>query len=88
MGCVVSLLGLIAPRFVIVLLWLFSDWFSSVSENFLLPLLGFIFLPYSFLWYSAVVNWYGGEWGVMQSILMVIAVLMDLGASGDTVRRR
>lgn len=88
MGCLITLAGLVAPRVVIVLLWLFSDWFSSFSDNIVLPILGFIFLPYSFLWYSVVVNWYGGEWGVMQGLIMVLAVLFDLGASGDTVRRR
>lgn len=88
MGCLIVLAGLVAPRVVIVLLWLMTDWFSAFSNQFVLPILGFIFLPYSFLWYSAVLNWYGGEWGLMQSLIMVVAVLCDLGASGDSLRRR
>jgi len=88
MGCIVMLAGLIAPRIVIVVLWFFSNWFSNVSDNLIIPILGFIFLPYSFLWYSAVINWYGGEWGFIQIVVMVIAVLMDLGASKEGIGRK
>jgi len=88
MGCLVVLAGLVAPRLVIVVLWFFTEWFGSVSDNFVLPLLGFIFLPYSFLWYSAVINWYGGDWGFMQIAIMVIAVMFDLGASKESVTKR
>jgi hypothetical protein len=88
MGCIVMLAGLVAPRVVIAVLWFFSNWFSSVSDNLILPILGFIFLPYSFLWYSAVINWYGGEWGFIQIVVMIIAVMMDLGASKEGIGRK
>jgi len=88
MGCLVIAAGLVAPRLVILLLWFFTEWFGSVSDNFVLPILGFIFLPYSFLWYSAVINWYGGDWGFMQIAIMVVAVMFDLGASKESVTKR
>jgi hypothetical protein len=48
--------------------------------------LGFVFLPTSFLWYTAVQNWNGGEWGVLQIVLLVIALSIDVSPAGG--RRR
>jgi hypothetical protein len=46
--------------------------------TWLMPALGFIFLPTSLLWYSAVHNWFSGEWGVIPIAGMVVALLLDL----------
>ena len=86
MGCFITIVGLIAPRLAIAVLWLFTGWFSTVSDSIVITLLGFIFLPYSFLWYSAVIHWFGGEWGFLQIVVMVIAVLTDLGAGKEGIR--
>ena len=46
MCCLVALLGLICPRVVLFLVWLFNPAFINAAyPNFLVPLLGFIFLP-------------------------------------------
>lgn len=79
MPCLMVLLALAVPRVVIVLLWLFSNWFTGMFDTPLWPVLGFVFLPTTLLWYSAVVNWYDGIWGALQIILLVIAVLIDTG---------
>jgi hypothetical protein len=50
------------------------------------PLLGFIFLPMTLLWYTAVQNWYGGEWGALQVIGIVIALLIDLSPASSKRR--
>jgi hypothetical protein len=86
MPCLLALLALITPRVVIVLLWVLTTWFVGVFDTILWPILGFIFMPATLLWYSAVVNWYGGEWGTMQIIVAVIAVAIDLSPAGG--RRR
>lgn len=70
--------GLLLPRLVIFILWFFSDWFNGVFEHWAIPLLGFIFLPYTTLWYSAVINWYGEVWGFWQVAIMVLALIADL----------
>ncbi|MBP7149252.1 MAG: hypothetical protein KBD01_17115 [Acidobacteria bacterium] len=90
MCCIVVLIGLIAPRVAIVLIWLLSNWFSRAFDGFLIPLLGFLFLPYSLLWYTAVMNLYGGEWGVMQMLIMALAVIADISSygGGSVARRR
>jgi hypothetical protein len=81
MPCLAVLIALMAPRFLIVLLWLFTSWFKGVFGTALWPVLGFIFLPVTLLWYTAVQNWWDGHWGIWQIIGMVIALSMDIGPS-------
>ena len=71
------LLALALPRGLIVGLWLLTDWFQGIFPGLLWPLLGFVFLPATLLWYSAVQNWFGGEWGLWQIVGMVAALMLD-----------
>jgi hypothetical protein len=87
-GCLVFLVALAFPRAAIILLFLFSDWFRGVFPGILVPILGFIFLPYTTLWYSVVMRMWDGTWGFWQVAFMVIAVLLDLGVIGGAGRRR
>lgn len=77
MPVLLLLLGLFLPRVTAVVLWLFAPWFSSAFTSWVIPVLGFIFLPYTMLWFSAVQNWYGGVWGPWQTLLIVIALILD-----------
>ncbi len=79
MPCLLVLLALATPRFVVVLLWLFSTWFTGMFNSLLLPVLGFIFVPTTLLWYSAVTNWFDGVWGVLQIALLIVAIMIDTG---------
>lgn len=81
MPILIALIGLALPRLAIFLIWLFSHWFSSVFNGWLIPLLGFIFLPYTLLWYAAVTNWFGGSWGFWQIAIMALAVLIDFSSA-------
>lgn len=69
--------ALFLPRVVILLLWLFSGWFAGIFHSAIIPVLGFIFLPYTLLWYSVVQNTTPGVWGVWQVVFLVIALLFD-----------
>jgi hypothetical protein len=83
MPCLFAILALLAPRIVLVVLWFLTTWFQGMFANLLWPILGFIFLPTSLLWYSAVQNWWGGQWGTVQIVGIVIALLIDVSpASG------
>src|SRR5207247_1323731 len=62
MPCLLLLFALIAPRLVLVVLWLFTRWFRGIFAIALWPVLGFIFLPTTLLWYTAVQPWFGGPW--------------------------
>lgn len=81
MPILVAILGLLFPRLIIVGLWLLTDWFSRAFDSVIWPLLGFIFMPYTLLWYSAVQNWYNGTWGILQVIVLIVAIVADLSSS-------
>jgi hypothetical protein len=88
MSCLLALIALITPRLVIVLVWLLSDWFDRVFDTALWPILGFVFLPTTLLWYTAVQNWWGGEWSFWTIAGLVIALVIDTSpASGKRGRR-
>jgi hypothetical protein len=75
------LFALASPRLALVVLWLVTDRLSIVFDNFLLPFLGFLFLPWTTLaWVAAYapgrgVQGYG--W-----FLVIFAFLVDLSSSG------
>ena len=79
MSCLLFIFTILAPRFVIFVLALFTNWFAGVFSGLLLPILGFFFLPATTLWYSVVHNYYGGQWGFGAVLCMIFCVLFDLG---------
>ncbi|HJR70878.1 MAG TPA: hypothetical protein VKA43_12610 [Gammaproteobacteria bacterium] len=87
MPIVVGCLALIAPRFAIVLVVLFSDYIGRAYESVLWPFLGFLFLPCTTLAYAWAINSHGSVEG-FQLVVVVIAVLMDLGLIGGSAARR
>ena len=88
MCCIFALFSLIAPRLVVALLWFFSNWFQGIFDSILWPLLGFIFLPTTLLWYTAVQHWWGGQWTLWPIVGIVVALLIDLSPAGGRRRRR
>jgi len=78
MPLLIVLLALLLPRIVVVWLYLFTDWFSSLFANALWPILGFIFLPTTLLWYTVVQHWFGGQWGIIPVVGLIIALVMDV----------
>ena len=88
MPCLVALLALFTPRLVIVVLWLFTTWFRGLFDTPLWPILGFIFLPTTLLWYSAVQNWFGGEWTLWPIVGLVVALMIDVSPAGGRRRAR
>lgn len=86
MPCLLVILALVTPRLLIALLWLFSRWFTGVLPNAIVLILGFVFLPTTLLWYTAVQHWFAGQWTFWPVVGMVIALAIDVSpASG---RRR
>ena len=88
MPCLLLLLALVTPRLVVALLWLFSNWFQGVFTTVLWPILGFIFLPTTLLWYSAVQHWFGGAWSFWPVAGLVLALLIDLSPARGHRRRK
>ncbi len=76
------------PRLMIILLWLFSSWFNGIFTSILWPIIGFLFLPATLLWYTAVQHWYDNSWGTMQYVVLVIAMIIDLSPASHKRRKR
>ncbi|GIU86938.1 MAG: hypothetical protein KatS3mg009_1453 [Acidimicrobiia bacterium] len=78
-GCLVVLLGTAFPRIAVVLTWIFTDRLGRAFDDWWLPLLGFVFLPYTtFFWvvaYAPLAGVTGLGWFVVTA-----GFLMDLGA--------
>jgi hypothetical protein len=87
MPCCLAVAALFVPRVVIVLLWFFTDWFAGLFDTLLWPILGFIFLPTTLFWYTAVQHWFAGQWTVIPVIGIVIALATDLSPATGSRRR-
>lgn len=88
MPCLTALLALISPRLALFAVWIFSDLLSRAFDSWVLPVLGFLLLPWTTLAY--VVMWdvgtnrvSGFEWFVV-----VLAFLADVGAYESGRRSR
>jgi hypothetical protein len=77
-----ALLGLITPRLIMVVLWLFSDYLSRAYDGWLLPLLGFFLLPTTTLSYAIAENSMHGLRG-LGLVLVIVGLLVDLGIIGS-----
>ena len=83
MPCLLVIFALATPRLVIALFWFFTTWFRGMFDTPLWPILGFVFLPTSLLWYTAVQRWFGGQWTLWSIVGLVIALMIDVSpASG------
>ena len=78
-----GLLALFAPRILIVLLFAFTTWFDGLFTWSLWPILGFIFLPTSLLWYTVVLHWFGGVWSLWAVVGLIIALIIDVSPARE-----
>jgi len=88
MPLLIVLFALLVPRVTIVALWLLSDWFNGIFSTPLWPILGFIFLPLTLLWYTVVQHWFGGNWDIIPIVGLIIALLVDIAPTTRYRRRR
>ena len=88
MPFLLAAVALVTPRIAIALLWFFSDWFVGLFSSLLWPVLGFLLMPTTLLWYSAVQHWFGGQWTLWPVVGIIVALLIDLSPAGGYRRRR
>jgi hypothetical protein len=86
--CLALVLALISPRLALVAVWLLTDILSRAFGSWLLPLIGFFLLPwttlaYAIMWDVGTHEVRGTEW-----VVVVVAVLLDLGSHRGTARGR
>ncbi len=88
MGCLLPILSLFMPRVVMVFIWLLTDWFGRAFGSVLWPVLGFLFMPYTTLVWMAAMLRNGHQMSGVWIVVLVVAVFMDLGGQGGSMRRR
>lgn len=88
MPCIFALMALAFPRVAILLLWFFTNFFTGVYREILLPLLGFIFLPLTLIVYTYILNRHASIYATQSLVFLFIAVILDLGLVGGWGRRR
>lgn len=88
MPCLLALIALLAPRVTIALLWFFTTWFNGVFREALWPVLGFVFLPTTLLWYTVVLKFFDGQWTLWPVVGVVVALLVDLSPAKGRRRRK
>jgi uncharacterized membrane protein len=87
MPFLIGCLALAAPRFAILVVVFFSNYIGRAYQNVLWPFLGFFFMPLTTLAYAWAINSRGSVEG-FHLVVVVIAVLMDLGLVGGSASRR
>lgn len=87
MCCLLASLMFFGPRFAILLWWVIdTQLWESVYSQFLLPCLGFFFLPYTTLMYVLVAR--DGSATGFDYFLLIFAFLLDVGAFGGGYQSR
>lgn len=89
MGCLLVLLALVTPRFILFALWLFSNYLNHAFTSGWWGLLGFVFLPTTTIAYAVARNEFTAPGGGLEAagvITLVIGVAVDLGLLGGSGR--
>jgi hypothetical protein len=90
MGCLIFVFGLLTPRVVLFILWVFTDYLSRAYGSWFWPTLGFFFLPATTVAYALAQYAFDGVmgWGL---VVLIVGVVVDLGfhgGGGRAARRR
>jgi hypothetical protein len=87
MPCFIGCLALATPRLALALVFFFSNYLGRAYETTIWPLLGFFFMPLTTLAYAWAMNSVGSVSG-MHLVVVVVAVLLDLGLVGAGSKTR
>ena len=90
MGCLVVILSLITPRFVVLILW-FTGYLADAYGSWFWPTLGFFVAPTTTIAYAVARNDLSTATGAITAagtLVIVVGVLIDIGLIGGNARRR
>jgi hypothetical protein len=86
--CAILLILFLGPRIAMIGIALVSDYLGrAFGPSLLLPLLGWLFLPWTTLAYAWAIN-SRGEVAGLQLLVVIAAVLIDLGLLGGGAAKR
>ncbi len=88
MPLLLAIVVLYFPRLLLLWLKFFTGWFAAVQLHLVWQVLGFFFAPFTLLWYTVVANEFGGQWGLLQKALLILAIVIDLGGGFGALRKR
>jgi len=89
MGCLFALIALITPRFILFVMWLFTDYLNTAFSSGWWGLLGFLFLPTTTIAYAIAQNEFTTVTGGIEAagiIVIVLGLVIDLGMLGGSGR--
>jgi len=87
MPLIVGCMALATPRFAIILVVIFSNYIGRAYQTTLWPFIGFLVMPMTTLAYAWAIN-SGGSVAGVRLVVVVLAVLIDLGLVGGSASRR
>jgi hypothetical protein len=87
-GCFILLFGAAFPRIALVVLELTTDYNDQAFDSFWVGFAGFLFLPYTTLFYVLLDNWTAGGINGFGWFLVAFGFLLDIGSYGNGYRRR
>jgi hypothetical protein len=85
MGCLIVLFSLIGPRVALGFTWIFTTLVDRAYDNVLIPVLGFVFLPWTTLMYALVYD--GNDVSGIGWLFVAFALFADVGSYKASARR-
>ena len=79
MPCLVLLFAFLSPRLAVIITWLFSNVMERAYDGFIVPILLFLFLPWTMLAYAWMYD-SGRDVVGIEWFLVGLAFLIDLGS--------
>jgi hypothetical protein len=88
LGCLFAVFAASFPRLALIVIWAFTEWVNRVfGDQWLVPLLGLIFVPFTTLMYILVSLPVGGiNFGGW--LLVGIGLLLDISHWGQLIANR
>ena len=86
MGCLILLFSLIGPRFALAFVWIFTGFVDRAYDEMWVPVLGFVFLPWTTLVYALAYD--GDGVSTVGWLFVALALFGDIGSYGAASRRR
>lgn len=86
MGCLIFLLALIGPRVALFFTWAFTTYVDRAFDSFVVPVLGFVFLPWTTLVYALAYD--GRDVSPIGWLFVAVALFADMSSYGASARSR